>query len=459
MAGLGPMTGIPIGNIGPQSGANYSPYLEMWRLKQSQNQTAQQLALQQQAAEQQRREFEQRMAEERRQFDTSTKQRGDQFMTSSDLERQGLNLRAELGRGELGLRGEEVRGGLGIRQQQLGLQERELAGNEQSRERQFGLEERRIAGAERSQAFDETKFYESLGMEKDKLDWQKDIEVQNQARAQYLAELDGRRVAIQESVAAGEADERTAKVELLKLEAEKATEVLKELKEQGAFEGLSAEQADVAADYIYRGEKLPAIIAAIVSRDPKAAKAVEALYTLARNAKALEGADIEAEAARARTDLTRSQTASQEMENKLVASKMPTVTESAGTPEAQKVAADAKAREAASAERARKAAEGSLGEVGEVRSSLDEKLAEIEGDTSEEANARRASLKRIEELLAEYGDDDDLPGSLRIRWEDAAGLVGLGLRGVRTANRLRQEFGIGEEGELRDLLDKYDIEP
>ena len=441
----GPFSGIPIGTIGPK-GVDYSPYLELQRLRQSQNQSAQQIALQQQAAEQQRREFEQKMAEQSRQFNVGTEQRGQQFATEADMQRQGLGLRAELGRGELGLKKELGQADVGLREKQYGLSERKVGADIAATEAAGVRDEKRIGLAQAAQDAEDKRFHESLGFERSKFDWRRDMDIQNQGRADYMASLDGKKLEIQQALASGEMDERTAKVALLRIEADKATEVLKEMKEQGSFKGLSAEQAAIAADYIAEGKPLPREISAQVATDPKAQRVVESLYTLARNAKALEGASAE-------TELTKGRVEAQTLENDIVRAKIqPSTGEDGKLGEAENEAL---------AELERKNAEGTLGEVGEVRVNILTKLKEIEGDDSDEAVTRREDLKKIAAMIGklELEDDDALPGSLKLRPEDAAGSLGLMVRAGRAVNRLRQEAGIGEEGELRDLLDKYGLEP
>ena len=76
MAGLGGIPfGVPLGNIGPKSGADFSPYLEMWRMRQAALQTQAAQNLQQQASQQQQMEADKRLAEQARQFDVSSGQR------------------------------------------------------------------------------------------------------------------------------------------------------------------------------------------------------------------------------------------------------------------------------------------------------------------------------------------------------------------------------------------------
>lgn len=105
MAGLGGIPfGVPLGNIGPKSGADFSPYLEMWRMRQAALQTQAAQNLQQQASQQQQMEADKRLAEQARQFDVSSGQRAKEGNREDYRAAQGLALRKDEQAQSLGLR-------------------------------------------------------------------------------------------------------------------------------------------------------------------------------------------------------------------------------------------------------------------------------------------------------------------------------------------------------------------
>lgn len=448
----------PVGSMSATR-VDFGPLMERLRMQLANNQFGQQMQQQQQFHGDDMNLANLRLNAQESQF---TRGLGEQV---AGREQQGELARAgqAFNERELAQQGELTRAGQGLqrRGQDIGVEQAGLDRAQQGAQFERGAGQRDMEleqGAQRIRQQGE-QFDKDLAQRGAEMDFRKDVAYKQLANEDKKLAIDERMADLDAQFKQGQIGQQQYEGERLRIGVEAAGMALAEAK---ADIGLSPAQWNVVMDYFDRGERPPGEILSALQKSPKAAAALEYFY------KALDTAqgriqkqqitDAEVESTEARTGLAKAQTEAQITETELVKAKTKPMLGRSGE--------FGQAETAAQRDLDRKKADGSLGEVGELRQLAYEKLAEVQGDDSEPAANRRKKLQRLLDLTKGMNDEDDIPGSLSPDKTDAilgASIIGipalLGRSGYRIVDRLRQESGMGEEGELRDLADEFGIEP
>lgn len=463
------LRGAPLGSIGATR-VDVTPALEMYR-QSLQKQLAQAQLEEQQAGRLQdlslanmRLQTGVQEAEKARQFEAGEAAKGRAFqagqaaegrkltMRGQDITRTGQREQTELGRAKLAV---------GVRE---GQKEREL--RRELKQQDVELSEKQLELREAELDGVNERFAKSLGLKREEFNLSKTIRLADKARQDAHLSMAKEMHEVEKAYKNGLIDQQEYVTAKLRHEASIAGLALQEAREE--LEGqLSAEQWEIVYDFVARGDEIPPRIMAAISDNKKARESLLWFQNIMRGFSEEELTEERKESLKAERGLTEARIEAQEIENAIVRQKIDGLPDpdKKGKLTKKEKAALKKQKKADDAlrELLRKADEGTLGEVGQVRVNVLEKLQEVEDDNSDAAKARRKDLKRIVNMLndLELEDDDELPGNLAPDWTSARLLnpIGLAHGAGRLANRLRMEAGIGDEGELRDLLDEYGLEP
>lgn len=304
----------------------------------------------------------------------------------------------------------------------------EFQGQQAGLQRGLVREENAADRAQRAAAmeFDRERFEKTFGMEMEKFNFQKDVTLKDQDRADRAEVLKQQMFDLQRQEFQSQSEQRAASVKLVEMQTELYAQQLADAREEVNIDDADLEQIVEAASNGDVGSLGGALLKKVMG-NKKSRDAVFGLIDLVKSAQEVGLV----EEARAQQKAAPEEKAAP-----------------ADTPEV--------------AELRRKQEEGSLGSAGEARIGVFDKLAEISEDDSEPANKRREELNLILDLLKQYPDTEDIPGDLSVSKSDWLALIppAFGIkRGAQVVNRIFKEFGVGEGANLRELLDKYDIEP
>jgi hypothetical protein len=443
---------IPFGSGSAMSGMDFSPWLEGRR------QNLQQIIAESNLAAQVQSEAAQlaQRAEEQRQLGMRADAELAAMTRNQDLNREqgryGIDQDVGLKRSEIEQRDRLSDAELGVKRESIQAGRDEGEADRAFREK---LSDKEIAQSDKRAAEQGERFDKELAQKGAELDFRKSVAFKQLANEDARLEIDQKMAELDTALKTGQIDNQRYQSEHLRIGVEAAGRALAEAK---ADVGLTPAQWNTVIGFFEQGQVPPGEIMAVISKSPKAAAALDFFYKAIDSARQGAGDKAKIAGLAAETELTKSKTEGQNLENEIVRAKTKPILGKSGEL--------GEAEQAAKRDLDRKFADGNLGEIGELRQGAYEKLSEIQGDTSEPAIKRREKLERLLKLTEGMEDEDDIPGSLSPdKYDTLLGLsiVGIpalvGRTGYRIANRIRQEMGMGEEGELRGLADEFDVEP